>query len=230
MTQAALCALCKDTVEIWVQETEAKALPACEVKLLWLTAGWVSWRLRDLASIAFNSTGEKELIRKKSTRTNNACSCPCSDSMTSIPTGKRRPNRKCRSHFPGHPARFSIPCSSVFSTESAVSCGCRLPAKGTTPCVRGSRTEQLPHTRAGTEVTSSPHLVMLLSEERHCKPQQQPSTAWGPGPIGRPALYCLINATVTKLNYHVLWYLSVFSGAVIFEETPRLFSCDPFWK
>lgn len=150
--------------------------------------------------------------------------------MTSIPTGKRRPNWKCRKHFPGHPVCSSIPCIWVFFIQSAPSCGCWLPAKGATPSLGGSRTEQLPHTGAGAQVTSNPHLVTLLSEERHCKPQQQPSTAWGPEPIGRAALYCLINATVMKLNYRVLWYLSVFSGAVTFEETPRLFSCDPFWK
>lgn len=105
-------------------------------------------------------------------------------------------------------------------------------------CLRRER----PHTSMGAELSSFhtpgqeprwhqiPTLWRCLVRNGTAKPQQQPSTAWGPEPIGRPALYCLINATVMKLNYHVLWYLSVFSGAVIFEETPRLFSCDPFWK
>lgn len=81
--------------------------------------------------------------------------------------------------------------------------------------------------------SSSPGDAKLLSSDatrwRKVKATRGTSLA-KLGPIGRQGLYCLINSTVMKLNYHVLWYLSVFSGAVIFEETPRLFSCDPFWK
>lgn len=208
----------------------------------------------------------KGVNKKKYVPEQIACAlAPNSGSMTSTPTGKWRPNQKCR----------TILDSLQFALFSSA-CSCLLPANRVTPYLGQNKTKRMlcvlregtaipvpvPDTQWddwGTHYGGQPLGMGWLRMLGSCvmgplewgrnpggpKLLASDTTAWGkvtasrsairarlwgPGPIRRQGLYCLINSTVMKLDYHVLWYLSVFSGAVIFEETPRLFSCDPFWK
>lgn len=83
--------------------------------------------IKRLCKYCFKQHRRKRVNKKKIVPAKVKCAlAPKSDSMTSIPTGKRRPNQKYRKHFHGYTAHFLISYRLFFffNLLPAVAVGC----------------------------------------------------------------------------------------------------------